>query len=202
MQLPSLPVRRKNRGGDITPIRLRSKAVSASPARPSRPSPAVPAAVCPAPPSRPRLPRSRRVRPVKKSRTGCAGAADGRPSAQAHRGRVLVANPVSEWPFGSPLVRKGRTTKNRRPDRRTRRQVTACLPTVARLSCRPVTASLLTSVHYCPALLGIARVKRGAEQVSTHHQPFSGGLTTSAVSRSSRRPPASFRCGERKMNPC
>ena len=135
-----------------------------------------------------RLPRPRRVRPVEKSRTGCAGAAGGRASAQAQGGCVFLANQVSEWPFGSPLVHKGHTTRNRRPDRRVRRQVNA---------------SLLTSAHYCPELPGIARQKNIApEQMSAHRQPFSVGLTTSAVSGSSGRPPGSFRCGSRKMNPC
>ncbi len=69
--------------------------------------------------------RPRRVCPAEKSHTGCAGAAGGRPPAQARGGGVLVANPVSEWPFGSPLVRKARTTNNSRP-------VTACLPGIAR----------------------------------------------------------------------
>ncbi len=67
-------------------------------------------------------------------------------------------------------------TENRRPDRRARREATACLPTIrrdwtrldaiGRLSCCPFRASLpaishyglLSSVHYCPALSGIARV--------------------------------------------
>ena len=87
-------------------------------------------------PGAPRMPRPRRVRlaeeKVEKSRTGCAGAAGGRASAQAHRGRVFLANPGSECPFGPPWVRKGRTTENRRPDRRARRPVTACLPGIAR----------------------------------------------------------------------
>ena len=97
--------------------------------------------------------------------------------------RFFLANQVSEWPFGSPWVRKGRTTENRRPDRCARRQVTA---------------SLFTSVHYCALLFG-----GGApEQVSAHRPPFSLGLTTSAVRGSSRRPPGSFRCGQPKMNPC
>ena len=85
----------------------------------------------PGAPSCPRLPRPRRVRPVEKSCTGCAVAAGGRPSAQAQGGRVLVANQVSAWPFGSPLVRKGRTTKNRRPDRCDRRPVNASLPAIS-----------------------------------------------------------------------
>ena len=143
-------------------------------------------------PGAPRLPRPRCVRPVEKSRTGCAGAAVGRASAQAHRGRVLLANPVSAGPFGSPWVRKGRTTKNRRPDRRARRPVTACLPAASHYC-------LLTSVHDCPALVGIGRhwsdKNIAPEQVSAHRPPFSVGLTTSAVHRSCRRPPGCFRCG-------
>ena len=127
----------KNRGGDITPIRLRRSLFFVAPA-----TPAGPAAVCPVPPSGPRLPRPRRVRPVEPSCTRCAGAAGGRASAQAHRWRVLVANQVSEWPFSSPWVRKGRTTKNRRPDRR--------------VVCN-ITDSQLTTAHYCAALRGIAR---------------------------------------------
>ena len=135
--------RRKNRGGDITPMRLRRSLFFVAPAtpagRPSLADPAGPAAVCPAPPSCPRLPRPRRVRPVEPSCTGCAGATGGRASAQAQGGRVLVANPVSAWPFGWPLVRKGRTTRNRRPDRCTR---------------SPVNASLLTSARNCSELPG------------------------------------------------
>ena len=151
----------KNRGGEITPMRLRRSLffvapatpagpLAVSPARPSRPSPADPAgpaAVCPVPQSGPRLPRPRRVRRVEKSRTGCAGAAGGRASVQAQGGRVLAANPVSEWLFGWSWVRKGRNTKNCRPDRRSR---------------RPVTASLFTIVHYCSALFGIVRGGGGA----------------------------------------
>ena len=110
--------------------------VKALPGRPGRAGCGLPGA--------PRLPRPRRVRPVEPSCTGCAGAAGGRASAQAHRWRVLVANQVSEWPFGSPWVRKGRTTKNRRPDRRG-----VC----------NITDSRLTTAHYCAALRGIARLK-------------------------------------------
>ena len=91
-----------------------------------------------------RLPRPRRVRAVEPSCTGCAGAAGGRPSVQAHRWRVLVANQVSEWPFGSAWVRKGRTTRNRRPDRH--------------VLCN-ITDSQLTTAHYCAVLRGIARLK-------------------------------------------
>ena len=130
------------------------------------------------------LPRPRRVRPVEKSRTGCAGAAGGRPSAQAQGWSVLVANPVSEWPFGSPWVRKGRTTKNRRPDRRARRPVTASLPAIVR------NCAIWGGILFAP------------EPVSAHRPPFTVGLTTSAVSGSSRRPPGCFRCGQRTMNPC
>ena len=178
--------REKNRGGDITSMRLRRSLFFVAPATPA--GPAGPAAVCPAPPGCPRLPRPRRIRPVEPSCTRCAGAAGGRASAQAHRWRVLVANQVSAGPFGWPWVRKGRTTKNRRPDRRAR---------------RPVNASLLTSARNCPELPGIARLGGGGpEQVSAHRPPFSVGLTTSAVGGSSRRPPGSFRSGLRKRNPC
>ena len=177
-------MRRKKRGGDITPIRLRRSLFFVAPATPagtaSGARPADPAAVCPAPPSCLRLARPRRVRAVEPSCPGCAGAADGRASAKAHRGRVLVANQVSAWPLCSPWVRKGRTTRNRRPDRHARRPVNACL---------------LTSAQNCPELPGIARLGGGPEQVSAHRPPFSVGLTTSAVSGSSRRPPGSFRCG-------
>ena len=170
--------REKNRGGDITPMRLRRSLFfvasatpagtpcGASPARPSRPSPADPAGAGCGLPGAPRLPRPRRVRPVEPSCTGCAGAAGGRASAQAHRWRVLVANQVSEWPFSSPWVRKGRTTKNRLPDRRG-----VC----------NITDSHLTTAHYCAAK-NIA-----PEQVSAHRPPFSVGLTTSAVRRGSSR---------------
>ena len=40
------------------------------------------------------------------------------------------------------------------------------------------------------------------EPVSAHRPPFSLGLTTKAVSRSSRRPPGSFCYGQHRMNPC
>ena len=178
--------RRKNRGGDITPMRLRRSLFFVAPATPAgTPSRRQPGETVQALPGRPgcglpgapKLPRPRRVRPVEPSRTGCAGAAGGRASAQAHRWRVLVANQVSAWPFGSPWVRKGRTTKNRRPDRR--------------VVCN-ITDSQLTTAHYCAALRGIARYcaakNIAPEPVSAHRPPFSVGLTTSAVSR--------------KMNPC
>ena len=108
-------------------------------------------------------------------------------------------------------ARKGRNIRNCRPDRRDRRQVTACLPTsarncpapfflaclltiaplgIARHSCSPVNASLLNT-HYRPACrhCPAARQKNIApEPVSAHRPPFSVGLTTSAVSGSSRRP--------------
>ena len=146
----------------------------ASPARPSRPSPADPAgpaAVCPAPPNCPRLPRPRRVRPVEPSCTGCAGAAGGRASVQAQGRRVLVANQVSAWPFGSPLVRKGRRTKNRRPDRRARlpvgqtgqtgRQITASRPPISRnfpapFCCLPAH----DCCGYCAVLRGLSKCPR------------------------------------------
>ena len=88
------------------------------------------------------------------------------------------------WPFGSPWVRKGRTTKNRRLDRRER---------------SPVTASLLTSAHYCSRLLG-TKILSGASVPASSADV--GGLATSAVRRSPRRFPASLGCGERTMNPC
>ena len=81
------------------------------------------------------------------------------------------------WPFGSPWVRKGRTTKNRRP-------VTASLPAIAR------NCAVWGGILFAP------------EPVSAHRPPFTVGLTTSAVSGSSRLPPGSFHCGQRKMNPC
>ena len=151
----------ENRGGDITPIRLRRSLFFVAPATPAgTPSRRKPGESIKALPGRPgcglpgapRLPRPRRVRAIEKSRTGCAGAAVGRASAQAHRGRVLLANQGSAGPFGSPWVRKGRTTKNRRPDRRACRPVTACLPAASHYC-------LLTSVHDCPALVGIGRIK-------------------------------------------
>ena len=40
------------------------------------------------------------------------------------------------------------------------------------------------------------------EPLSARRPPFSLGLTTSSVGRSSRFPPGSFRCGQRQMNPC
>ena len=126
----------KKRGGDITPIRLRRRLhrpprpagpLAASPARPSRPSPAGPAAVCPAPPSCPSLHFS--------------------PRGEAKCVRVTRHESRPLWPFSSRWVRKGRTTKKRRQDRRTRRLVTASMPATSHYC-------LFTSVHYCSALFG------------------------------------------------
>ncbi len=196
--------------------------LAASPARVSRPSPtdpAGPAAVCPAPPKLPKacishhvgrrsaregrqdearaagraqvcltLHRARQASAAKSWRSYRVLPPSGGDLCRAHRGRVLVANPVAEWPFGSPWVRKGRTTKNRRPDR-------AAPAAQSRLDC-----SLLPRIaRNCPELPGGVG---GPEQVSAHRPPFWVGLTTSAVSGSSRRPPGCFRCGERNMNPC
>ena len=65
------------------------------------------------------------------------------------------------------------------------------------------------TAHDCAALWGIVRncavwggILFAPEQVSAHRQPFSVGHTKCTVSRSSCRPSGSFRCGERKMNPC
>ena len=85
-----------------------------------------------------------------------------RQSAAGHESRDTNHESWPLWPFGSPWVRQGRTTKNRRPDRLARRQVTASLRAFARQSCCPVTASLFTSVcsllfGYCSALFGIIR---------------------------------------------
>ena len=60
--------------------------------------------------------------------------------------------------------------------------------------------------HYYPLLPGFARLcsakNIAPEPVSAHRQPFSAGLTTSAVRGSSRRPPGFYRCGQGQMNPC
>ena len=118
-------------------------------------------------------------------------------------GAVFLANPVSEWPFGSPWVRKGRTTKNRRPDRRTRRQVTASLPTFARHCAAILLPSHCFPAHFCPLLLGIARGGWGVplSKCPRTVRRSRWALTTSAVHRSSRRPPGCFHCGERQNEP-
>ncbi len=164
-----------------------------APARRDRQGPPRPSRLRSARRPQARLPRPRRVCPVEKSRTGCPGAAGGQSSAQAQGGRVLVANQVSEWPFGWPLVRKGRNTKNRRSDCRARRPFTDSQSTSARNCPAP---------FYCLPAHDCAAKNIAPERVSAHRQPFSLGLTTSAVRCSARRPPGCFRCGERKMNPC
>ena len=207
--------RRKNRGGDITPMRLRRSLFFVAPATPAgTPSRRKPGETVQALPGRAgcvRLLFARRPHAAQDSRARGAFVLSKRAAPDARALRADDLRPRRRegacWslircrtgPFGSPLVPKGRTTKNRRPDRRARRQITACLPAASHYC-------LLTSVHDCPALVGIGRhwsdKNIAPEQVSAHRQPFSVGLTTCAVHRSSRRPPGCFRCGERKMNPC
>ena len=94
-----------------------------------------------------------------------------------------------------------------RPSRRTPSETVQALPgRPGRGGCGlPAAQSMLPCsllpriARNCPELLG---GWGGPEPVSAHRPPFSVGLTTSAVSSSSRRPPGCFRCGERKMNPC
>ena len=72
------------------------------------------------------------------------------------------------------------------------------LPTIARLC-----PALLGFARNCSALLGFARVKiLPLSKWPRTVQPFSEGLTTSAVRGSSRRPPGFYRCGQGQMNPC
>ena len=83
------------------------------------------------------------------------------------------------------------------------------LPTIARnfpefpgsfllLAC----SRLRRFVGDCAQLCSMGGSLVAPEQVSAHRPPFSVGLTTSTVCRSSSRPPGCFRCGERKRNPC
>ena len=163
----------ENRGGEITPMRLRRSLFFVKPAtlagRPSR-----------------RKPQPRRAAPHETRIT----------AFMAVRFAVSAKGSHHQKPPPGPLhpPTSHCFTAHFR----------AALRGIARQSCCPVTASLLTSAHYCPELLGIARGGGGGapEQVSAHRPPFSVGLTTSAVSRSSRRPPGSLRCGQGQMNPC
>ena len=70
------------------------------------------------------------------ARHGAAMARHGRGRRPPHRqhGLLVFTNHASPHlsPFGSSWVRKGRTTENRRPDRRARRQVTASLFKIVR----------------------------------------------------------------------
>ena len=122
----------KNRGGDITPMRLRRSLFFVAPATPAgRPSRRQPGETVQALSGRP-------------GRAGCGlpGAPDlpkaaflttwGSEVRAGHETRNTKHESRPLRPFSSPWVRKGRTTKNRLPDRRTRRQVTACLPGIGR----------------------------------------------------------------------
>ncbi len=70
------------------------------------------------------------------ARHGASMARHGRGRRPPHRqhGLLVFTNHATPHlsPFGSPWVRRGRTTENRRPDRRARRQVTASLFTIVR----------------------------------------------------------------------
>ena len=102
-------------------------------------------------------------------------------------------------PLCSPWGRKGRITRTRRPDRRTRCPVTAPLSTMAGhdtdipqmcAESRLPQKNHCLPARCCPRWSDMARGV-GCEPVSAHRQCFASGLTTSAVCRRSRRPPGS-----------
>ena len=188
----------KNRGGDITPIRLRqrlrrhprpARPLAASPARPSRPSPADPAgpaAVCQA--AAPEAHSSCRKEPHG-MRGRCGRMSFGPGAGMARLGRKSCIGMAVRFAVGA------QESQHHKPP--------PGPPRPPPSHCFPARYFPPLSAHFCPLLPGIARQKNIApEQVSAHRQPFSVGLTTSAVSGGSRRPPGSFRCCERKMNPC
>ena len=112
-------------------------------------------------------------------------------------------------------------TEIRRPDRRARRPLTTLLriltgPFLDILGLLPPDYELLSPdyellprdngsiTRNSPQFPTIPRNSSDTppEPLSARRPPFSLGLTTSSVGRSSRFPPGSFRCGQRQMNPC
>ena len=162
----------KNRGGDITSIRLRRSLFFVAPATPAG-APKLPQAAAPEARSccRTKLHRMRRR---------CGRTSFGPGAWMARLGRKSGVGMAVRLAVGA----KG--SHNQKPP--------AGPPRPPPSQCSPA--------HFCPELPGIARLGGASEQVSAHRPPFSVGLTTSAVSGSSRRPPGSLRCGLRKMNPC
>ena len=199
----------KNRGGDITSMRLRrslffvasatpaGRPCGASPARPSRPSPADPAgpaAVCPAPPNcQGCRARGAFVLSNQAAQDARALRADElrsrrRDGASWSQIRCLHGRSVRRW-----------CARVAEPKTAARTAAPACL---SGRQGRQAAKSLLPGPDFpefpgsflllaCSRLRGIARYCAAKnivpEQVSAHRQPFSVGLTTSVVSRSSRR---------------
>ena len=128
--------------------------------------------------------------------------------------------PALRFAVGAPCGEKAELkvaepkTEIRRPDCRARRPLTTSMristrPFLNILSyCRLITIFSESLRFFCPLLPGILRNSSEffgyppPEPVSARRPPFSLGFPARAVSRSSRRPPGSFRCGQRKMNPC
>ena len=194
----SLPTRRKkrrkNRGGEITPIRLRRR-LRRQP-RPTRPG---------------RLRSARRPQAAPGCRARGAFVLSKRAVQDARALRADELRPRSRdgvsWSqircLHGRCVRRG-CERVAQPKTAARTADKSLLPCAFPAHVRA--AILLPShcfpAHFCSLLFGIVRGGWGGpEQVSAHRPPFSLGLTTSAVRRSSCRPPGSFRCGERKNEP-
>ena len=204
--------RRKNRGGEMTPMRHRRRqlrqpqpARSLVQARRDRQGP-------------PRPPRPGRLRSARRPQV-----APGCPT----RGAFVLSNKAAQ---DAPALRADEL-RPRRIDGASWSQI-RCLhgrslrrccervaqPKTAARTAAPAAQSLLACALWRGCCAAMAWLWRGMawhgaawsgmerhiapEPVSAHRPPFSVGLTTSAVRRSSRRPPGCFRCGERNMNPC
>ena len=140
-RIASLPSRRKKRrkkrGGEITPIRTRRKFVLRSAGNPGR------------------LRSARRPQTAQPAFLPTWGSEVRAPHETRNTNHGLYGRSVRRG------CERGRTTKNRRPDRRARRQVTASLRAFARhcaaillpSHCFPV-HYLFTIVRYCSVLFG------------------------------------------------
>ena len=201
----------KNRGDDITSMRLRRSLFFVAPATPAgRPSRRKPGETVKALPGRP-------------GRAGCglpgapklpqAAAPEARSSCRTKLHRMRGRCGRTSFGPGASMARLGRKSGVGRAVRFAvgakgshNQKPPPGAPHPQPTHCFPARYFPLLTAHFCPLLRGIARYcaakNIAPEQVSAHRQPFSVGLTTSAVSGSSGRPPGCFRCGERKMNPC
>ena len=169
--------RRKNRGGDITPIRLQRR-LRRQPRRDRQGPPGHPR---PGPAAAPEA-RSSCRKELRMMRGRCGRTSFGPGASMARLGRKSCVGMAVRFAVGA----KG--SQNQKPP------PIHCLPAP---DCPEFPGSFLLLA--CSRLRGIARYcaakNIAPEQVSAHRQPFSVGLTTSAVRSSSRRPPGCFRGG-------
>ena len=208
---PRRKKRRKNRGGDIMPMRIRRslffvaaatpavRLSGATPARPSRPSPAAPEARS----SCRKQPHGMRGR---YGRTSFGpGASRARLSRKSGIGMVVRFTTAAQGP---PNQKPPPGPPRPPPSHCFSAHHCAALWGGGVRTCAVWGGAFLLHLSQCPRTVSRSgwasrRAPLAGRSCKSAQNPVSaGGRTKCPVRLGSRRPPGSFRCGEQKMNPC